>query len=157
MLSGYVILDANLFQKKTPDPAAAEEDALLLSQDSDSDISDTPMHSPPQDETSQRVEKTLSVSRGDTLMGLLLKAGLARAEAHTVICSLEEVFNPRRLQRGQEINLTFTESPEQEILFQSLNLKLDIAKEVQVEWCDENGFISREIIHELETRPVRVE
>lgn len=157
VLSGYFILDATLIQKKSPDPAAAVEDALLLAQESDYDISDTPMHSPPQDETSQKVEKTLSVSRGDTLMGLLLKAGLARAEAHTVICSLEEVFNPRRLQRGQEINLIFTESPEQEILFQSLNLKLDIAKEVQVEWCDENGFVSREIFHELETRPVRVE
>jgi len=135
---------------ETEDTAhAADElpDALLLAE----------MNFTPEDSASPRVEKTLSVSSGDTLMGLLVGAGLDRTEAHSVITSLEEVFNPRRLRRGQELCLTFTDLPEQEALFYSLNLKLDIAREVEVQRCEENGFVSREIVHDLETKPVRVE
>ena len=104
-----------------------------------------------------RVEKNMSVSSGDTLMGLLVREGLDRAEAHGVITALEEVFNPRRLRKGQELCLTFTDLPEQEALFHSLNLKLDMAREVEVQRCEDNGFVSREIIHDLEAEPVRVD
>jgi murein DD-endopeptidase MepM/ murein hydrolase activator NlpD len=157
VLAGYFLVGVDWFPKKNSDATSIEEEAVLRAQDEDAAPVQAQVEPPPDDPASQRVEKTLSVSSGDTLMELLVKAGLARAEAHTLICSLEEVFDPRRLRRGQEINLTFTESPEQEILFQSLNLKLDIATEVQVERCDENGFVSMEIVHELETRPVLVE
>jgi murein DD-endopeptidase MepM/ murein hydrolase activator NlpD len=157
VLAGYFLLDTGLFVSKNSDPAPPEKQASLSSNDEDVASAPAQVETSPQEAPSQRVEKTLSVSSGDTLMGLLVKAGLGRAEAHTVITSLEEVFNPRRLRRGQEINLTFAESPEQEVLFHSLNLKVDIAREVQVERCEENGFVSMEIVHELETRPVLVE
>ena len=46
------------------------------------------------------------VRRGDTLLDLLLNAGIARAEAHEAVSALRGVFNPRSLKPGQEITLT---------------------------------------------------
>jgi murein DD-endopeptidase MepM/ murein hydrolase activator NlpD len=158
LLWGYFLLDVGPFLKAGRDSTPKQKDKTLQAWDKQSDSPmQTQVMSTSPDSAPQRVEKTLSVSSGDTLIGLLSQAGVARAEAHSVISSLEEVFNPRRLRKGQEINLTFTDLPDQGILFHSLNLKLDIAREVQVQRCDENGFVSREIVHELETRPVLVE
>ena len=158
LASGIFFLDMGLFFNSGLDRAGEEkaEAPQVRHEEADSPLQ-TPLKSAPQDRTPKRVEKTLSVSSGDTLIGLLVREGLARAEAHSIISSLKEVFNPRMIRKGQEICLTFTDLSEQENLFYSLNLKLDIAREVQVQRCDENGFISREILHELETRPVRVE
>ncbi|WP_051617052.1 M23 family metallopeptidase [Desulfonatronovibrio hydrogenovorans] len=102
-------------------------------------------------------EKTVSVSAGDTLMGLLTREGLARAEAHTVITTLEEVFNPRRLRQDHEIVLAFETMEDYDPLFQTLNLKLDVTREVQVARCPENGFVAQEIVRELQAKPARAE
>jgi murein DD-endopeptidase MepM/ murein hydrolase activator NlpD len=48
----------------------------------------------------------LMVRRGDTLLDLLLSAGIARAEAHEAVSALRSVFNPRDLKPGLEITLT---------------------------------------------------
>ncbi len=52
--------------------------------------------------------KTVKVSRGDTLMGLMVGAGAGRSDAHEAITALREVYSPRRLRPGQEIELTFS-------------------------------------------------
>lgn len=51
--------------------------------------------------------RTVTVSRGDTLMGLMVGAGADRSDAHEAITALRDVFSPRRLRPGQEIELTF--------------------------------------------------
>lgn len=51
--------------------------------------------------------RTVTVSRGDTLMGLIVGAGADRSDAHEAITALRDVFSPRRLRPGQEIELTF--------------------------------------------------
>jgi len=157
-LSCHFFLDVGLFFDAGLDPTSKEKQKAFAAKDEQAESAlrnEAP--SPQKDSAPRRVEKTLSVSSGDTLMGLLVRAGLARIEAHSVISSLEKVFNPRRLREGHEICLTLTDLPEKKNSLHRLNLKLDIAREVQVERCDENGFISREIVHELETRPVRVQ
>jgi murein DD-endopeptidase MepM/ murein hydrolase activator NlpD len=157
-LSVFFLLDMGLFSdaglKRTP---KEKEEAFQVPDGQADSFMQTRVNDPPQEASSRRLEKTFSVSPGDTLMGLLVREGLARTEAHSVITSLEKVFNPRRLREGQEICLTFADLPEQENSFHSLNLKLGIAREVQVERCDENGFISREIVYDLDTRPIRAE
>ena len=157
-LSMYFLTGRGLFSAGGDESVWMETDDTAHGAD---ELPDAPglseMNSTPQNAAPPRVEKTLSVSSGDTLMGLLVRAGLDRAEAHSVITSLEEVFNPRRLQRGQELCLTFTDWPEQEALLYSLNLKLDIAREVEVQRCEDTGFVSREIVHDLDTQPVRVD
>ena len=51
------------------------------------------------------VERTVRVGRGDTLMALLLKNGVARGVAHDAIEALRGVYDPRRLKPGQTIVL----------------------------------------------------
>ncbi len=48
---------------------------------------------------------TLTVARGDTLMDLLVSAGIDRSEAHEAITALRAVFRPRDLKVGQEVHL----------------------------------------------------
>lgn len=52
------------------------------------------------------VEQTVEVQKGDTLLSLLLDAGVARAQAHDAVAALRNVFPPRGLQPGQEIKIS---------------------------------------------------
>ncbi|HSW39091.1 MAG TPA: M23 family metallopeptidase [Acidobacteriota bacterium] len=86
-------------------------------------------------------------------MELLVREGMARAEAHTVIAALTDVFNPRRLRKGQEVTLAFETVDDCDHAFHSMNLRLDATREIQVNRCPENGFVSSEIQYELAARP----
>jgi murein DD-endopeptidase MepM/ murein hydrolase activator NlpD len=60
-------------------------------------------------------EFTIQVRRGDTLIDLLLSAGVSRAEAHEAIVALKGVFDPRDLKPGHEITLTFAPAGDGEL------------------------------------------
>lgn len=60
-----------------------------------------------EDDETPTEQRVVMVRRGDTLLDLLLNAGIARAEAHEAVSALRGVFNPRDLRPGQEITLTF--------------------------------------------------
>ena len=62
----------------------------------------------PVPETPALEPRKVTVSRGDTLMGLMVGAGAGRSDAHEAITVLREVYSPRRLRPGQEIELTFS-------------------------------------------------
>jgi murein DD-endopeptidase MepM/ murein hydrolase activator NlpD len=49
---------------------------------------------------------TVSVQRGDTLMNLLLRAGVDRNEAHQAVTALQTVYDPRHLRAGQALQIT---------------------------------------------------
>jgi murein DD-endopeptidase MepM/ murein hydrolase activator NlpD len=51
-------------------------------------------------------QRVVMVRRGDTLLDLLINAGIGRAEAHEAVTALRGVYNPRDLRPGQEITLT---------------------------------------------------
>jgi murein DD-endopeptidase MepM/ murein hydrolase activator NlpD len=53
------------------------------------------------------VKRVIEVRRGDTLFGLLTKAGLSDTEAQAASHSLTDVFSPSDLKVGQEITLNF--------------------------------------------------
>lgn len=53
------------------------------------------------------VKVVLEIGRGDTLAGLLTKAGISGAEAQAAIAALSKLFNPRRINKNQRISLTF--------------------------------------------------
>ena len=99
-------------------------------------------------------KRTITVSSGDTLIELLVHEGLDRGTASMVINSLKDVFNPRQLRKGQEVTLAFEIADNGDSLFHSLNLRLDVTSEVQVIRAPENGFVSKEILYELDKRPV---
>lgn len=56
------------------------------------------------------VEKTrsLKVRNGDTLMSIMLSAGIARDDAHDAVSALRAVYDPRDLRVGQRVHLTFS-------------------------------------------------
>lgn len=59
--------------------------------------------------------ETLKLSRGETLIELLSRAGFNRRNAHQAINALGEVTNLRRLQRGQEVQFKRTSIDADEI------------------------------------------
>ncbi len=101
--------------------------------------------------------KEIIVKRGDTLLDLLVREGLARNEAHSVVGALTPVFNPRRLQHDQALTMTYEAPDDDSFEFKSLNIKLDPEHEVRVARCEDNSFTANEIINEFETRTLRAE
>lgn len=52
---------------------------------------------------------TMKVSKGDTLMDMLTRKGVAYQEAHNLIAALRKEYDPRRLIIGQELELQLAE------------------------------------------------
>lgn len=100
-------------------------------------------------------EKTVTVATGDTLIDILLDAGLPNPEAYGVVNVMKDVFDPADLRQGQELRLAFADQPEDASLFKGLCLKLDVEREVQVMRCPDQEFKAREFVRELEIRPAR--
>lgn len=69
-------------------------------------IQNTPT-SEPRAQLPQSYVRTLKVGSGDTLMKILLQAGINRGDAYTAIEALREEYDPRRLRPGQQIEVTF--------------------------------------------------
>ena len=101
--------------------------------------------------------KEIVVKRGDTLLDLLVREGLARDQAHSVVGALTPVFNPRRLQHDHALTMTYEAPDDDSFEFKSLNIKLDPEHEVRVARCEDNSFTANEIINEFETRTLRAE
>ncbi len=69
----------------------------------DAVIEPAPVFQPPPPPA--KIEKVETVGRGDTLMIVLRRGGASRRDAHNAIAALRKVFNPRRLNRKQEIRI----------------------------------------------------
>jgi murein DD-endopeptidase MepM/ murein hydrolase activator NlpD len=61
--------------------------------------------------------RVVRVETGDTLMGLLVEAGVAPGDAQEAIVALKRVWNPRDLKVGQEITLQLAAERLQELRF----------------------------------------
>ena len=120
------------------EPAVAsleEQPALELAS---LDLAGLPTQAPAPDPL--RIE-TLTVEPGDTLMGLLTDAGIARPEAYVAITALEEVFSPRRLRAGQEIKVALAGEAESQKLM-SLSLRPDSQTDVLVDREEDGQFVA---------------
>jgi murein DD-endopeptidase MepM/ murein hydrolase activator NlpD len=53
----------------------------------------------------------VTVRRGDTLIDILSRVGIAQAEAHAAVRSLRTVYDPRRLRAGQELSIRAENEP----------------------------------------------
>ncbi|WP_161946213.1 M23 family metallopeptidase [Desulfonatronum thiosulfatophilum] len=102
------------------------------------------------------LERIVRVARGDTLMGILLDAGLARSEAHAAVSALQEIYNPRALRPGHEVVLTFRPAGEdlEEDLFAGLRMQVDVDRNVMVLREDEEVFLAKEEHLELSVQQV---
>jgi len=89
-------------------------------------------------------ERTLTVANGDTLVSVLLNAGVPAEDAHRSIVALRKDFNPKDLRAGQEVTLLFRhEGVFADAEFRSLAMARDYRSRVVVERDDAGEFISR--------------
>jgi murein DD-endopeptidase MepM/ murein hydrolase activator NlpD len=51
--------------------------------------------------------RELEIARGETLAGLLTRAGASRSDTNAALASISDVYNPRRLRPGQSVSLFF--------------------------------------------------
>jgi len=107
--------------------------------------------------TPATIARQLTVARGDTLMGLLVGAGVSRSEAHGAISALREVFSPRDLKPGQtiRIDLAAQMAAEDSGRLLSLSLRPSVEQDVRVTRGDD-GFVAEAVERKLAQRSVDV-
>ncbi len=99
------------------------------------------------------VSHSLRVGRGDTLMDLLVDAGVARREAHEAIVALREFYDPRKLRPGQDIRVTFTEASDGgetgagRLL--ALGLQPNVEQELRVTRNGDDAFVAETVARRL--------
>ena len=95
-------------------------------------------------ETRRRVvERTVAVRPGDTLMKVLRRAGVARAEAHGTITALRKIYDPRGLMPGIDLTLSFsalTDGANAPLSYRGLRFKPNVEKTVSVARSWDKGF-----------------
>jgi murein DD-endopeptidase MepM/ murein hydrolase activator NlpD len=104
----------------------------------------------------QRQAHQVDVRRGDTLMDILTRFGIARGQAHAAIASLSDVYDPRRLRIGQQLALELEDDEAQgPIRLASLSLNLDFTQDVVVTRDADGGFAALAIERALRHETVR--
>lgn len=91
------------------------------------------------------------VQRGDTLLQILMRSGIDRAEAHEVVGTLSTLYDPRRLRVGQAMAVEVERAGDTLAAprLAALSLNLDFGNDLRVE-RDANGeFAARRVDREL--------
>lgn len=159
--SGILTPSLALKKRLLPEPAPQSQQTPTLPESDLADFRPLPEDQHPEDAwhlgpVSSTSEKILTLSAGDTLIDILLQAGLNRSEAHEVIDSLQEIINPRKLRQGQELTLAFTEKMQYK-KFQGLKIELDVERELQVVRNADGILSPREVSRDLQIRPAVAE
>lgn len=98
--------------------------------------------------------RTIRVGKGDTLMELLVGAGVPRGEAHEAITALKELYDPRKLKPGQDLTLTFAAAGPGGGRISGMSLPVRYDLEVAVARDGNGGFVATRVERELERKPV---
>ncbi|MEX2453851.1 MAG: peptidoglycan DD-metalloendopeptidase family protein [Rhodospirillaceae bacterium] len=114
-------------------PALDEQPPLLLA----SINPDDPRHA----DSGENKQRSLKVRSGDTLMSLMLSAGVDRIDAHEAVAALRAVYNPRDLRAGQQVRLTI--SPEDSLT--EIALDPSVVRRVAVRRDDDATFKAFEV------------
>ncbi|MDP6031789.1 MAG: peptidoglycan DD-metalloendopeptidase family protein [Alphaproteobacteria bacterium] len=114
-------------------------------------------YTPPSREPHKPYRRTIKVSSGDTLSGILTDSGISTPEAQDAITAIRAVYNPRHLHAGQQITLTFSPRKNKksngnsayESVFQSLSLSASTDHKVGVYRGKNGEFSSHEVKRKL--------
>jgi len=99
-------------------------------------------------------QRRVTIAKGDTLMKVLVKAGVPRGEAHAAITALAKEYDPRRLRPGQELTLTFAGDDAAKTKLHTVALHASVEEDVVARLSDD-GFRASSIAQTLEARPRR--
>jgi murein DD-endopeptidase MepM/ murein hydrolase activator NlpD len=96
--------------------------------------------------TAKQLRRELKVRRGDTLMKLITKAGIPRAQAHAAIRAMRPVYDPRSIMPGQSVTVTYSQSGKKagDVTLQSLDLSPSYARKVLIKRDGGTGFTATE-------------
>lgn len=107
----------------------------------------------PANEPRAPVVRAAEVKKGDTLIAVLGRLGVGKADAFSAIHAMKGVFDPRKLKIGQKLRALFAPGADQNKDTPVLALGLEISPEltVRVDRSGHNGsFSAREIRKELQ-------
>lgn len=98
------------------------------------------------------IVRSAKVERGDTMIDLLVRNGVAQDDAYALVSSMRKVFNPRSLKVGQEVSLTFPRrrADGNPGPLSTLDLPIDAERHVRVERSGiQTNFTAVEVRKEL--------
>jgi murein DD-endopeptidase MepM/ murein hydrolase activator NlpD len=67
------------------------------------------------DDNSGTDTRTITLDRGDTLVGALTDAGVSQEDANAVILALARVYDPKAVRAGETFDISFTTVPDQPV------------------------------------------
>ncbi len=96
-------------------------------------------------------KRTVSVGKGDTLMDLLVRNNVPRAEAHEAIAALSKVYDPRALSTRHEVTVFFNRDPKvADPKFQGLAIETDVLNTVSVNRGDDGSYKAGEQVKDTQ-------
>ena len=108
--------------------------------------------------------QTVRARRGDTLAGILVRAGVPGSEVQAAITALSNHYDPRRIRAGQEIILAFAPNPVETAItdagpgyFKGLIVEPDFGHEVRVSRHEDSGFTAEKVKKTLARTMARAE
>ena len=100
------------------------------------------------------MDVSLQLVSGDTIDKVLLDNGLDASTIATITRALRKEFNPRYLNAGQKIDLTFGEDTFGERFLTKLKIHRSVQDRVIVARADDGSYSAEKIYIPLESRPV---
>ncbi len=98
-------------------------------------------------------EEVVEVGSGDTLIGLLQRAGIGTGEAYGAVNALQAVFSPRGLRPGQQIELALelqeNSNGEAKSRLAGLSLRASIEEDVQLRRDADGEFVAESVARPL--------
>lgn len=95
---------------------------------------------PPADEPPAPKEEILTIGKGDTLAGVLQKAGVSTTEAFSAVQAMKDYYDPRQLRPGQEIHVRFEPSGAGDLDFAAMRMDIDMLKSVSLRRAEDRSF-----------------
>lgn len=117
------------------------------------------MSSPPTFDWVTTIDRTITVNTGDTLMEAVVSAGATPSDAYEAIQALTQIFDPRRLQAGQSVKMTFAEDSDSgwDSRLLAINVIMDVDRNLASLRSKNGDFSSHEIWKPLSTKTMRIE
>ena len=109
-------------------------------------------------------EQAVKARRGDTLAGLLMRAGASRQDSAAAITAMESYFDPRKFRQGQIVKVSYRTDTDRLISenttagdFQGFSLQPSSTAELKVARAIDGNFRAWQLERELTTRTNRSE
>lgn len=100
----------------------------------------------------QPKEKTLKIGKGDTLAGVLQKAGVSAGDALSAVKSMQEYFDPRHIRPGQEVYVRFDPAEGSDFDFAEMRMDIDALKSISLKRAADRSFETAMEEKDVETR-----